>query len=133
MLTRGLANRPDSPALNLAWGERLHARGDLDGAIRHLRKSIELRPNEAPAYISLAAVRFQKNELAEAEDLLRESLEYEPGNPVVLTAMARLSIRLLDRTEADEWMERVREQPRILAEHVEMLEEQYEEAFGIRP
>lgn len=133
MLTRGLANRPDSPALNLAWGEQLQKRGELDGAIRRLRRSIALRPNEAQAYIILAGVYFQKNAFREAEDLLLESLEYEPGNPVVLTTMARLSIHLLDRTEADQWIARVREQPRILPEHVKLLEAAYEEAFGRQP
>lgn len=133
MLTRGLANRPDSPALNLAWGEQLQKRGDLNGAIRHLRKSIELRPNEAPAYIALAGVYFQKNDFGEAEALLRQSLEYEPGNPVVLATMARLSISQQDRAEADRWMERVRNQPRILNEHIKLLETHYEDVFDNRP
>ncbi len=126
----GLEHCPDSPGLRLMWGSMLRRAGRLDEAIRELNRSIELRPNEAPAYVELAHAQVSQGSIEAGLQSLRRSLEAEPENPAALTYLAFHAVAAGNRAEADEWMQRVARQPRIAAEPARRLAEAYRAKFG---
>ena len=77
-------SRLDSPGYDAYLrGQHALANGDAGGAEAHLRSSIELDPELAPAYVTLArSLAFQRvqgqQELFEAQDLVAHALELEP-------------------------------------------------------
>jgi len=74
-----VADSPDSAAaLNLlAWFEGRCGR-DLDDALAHARKGVELEPQNTAILDTLAEVHFQRGEIDPALELVRKCLKLEP-------------------------------------------------------
>ena len=51
---------------------------DLDGAVKHFRRSIAFRPNFADTYLALSKVLARQNRFAEAVAVLRQGLQAAP-------------------------------------------------------
>ena len=68
----------------------LQADNDPDGAIKHLRKSITVRPKNAEAYLALGKLLVEQNRLAEAVAALREGTEAVPDDLRLVNELARL-------------------------------------------
>lgn len=129
-LTMGLAHSPNSPGLQLAWGRRLVEMGDNQRAKEAFRKSIQFRPNEAAAYLDLASILFGEGEIDRGRDLLHEALEVEPGHPVALATLAYMAIKLREKERSIHWIQRMRNQPRLLDEHWTRIKTAYQDTFS---
>lgn len=129
-LAEGIGHCPDSPSLRLMRGSMLRRAGRFDEAMRELNISIELRPNEAPAYVELAHAQIAQGDVGAGLASLRRSLEAEPENPAALIFLAFHAISTGNRAEADGWMERVARQPRVAAEPAMRLTQAYRAKFG---
>jgi tetratricopeptide (TPR) repeat protein len=129
-LVAGLRHCPDSPGLRLMWGSTLRRQGRAEEAVRELERSIELRPDEAAAYVELGHVYVGIGEEARGLALLSRALEVEPGNPAAITFLTFHAISVSDQTEADRGMENVARQPRIGTETRGYLEQAYQQTFG---
>jgi len=68
----------------------LESDDDLDGAIKHFRKSITFRPSNADAYLALSKVLVKQNRFVEAVTALRQGVEAVPDDPRVRNELARL-------------------------------------------
>ena len=68
----------------------LQADDDLDGAIKHFRKSITFRPNTPEAYLALDKVLVEQNRFTEAIAALRQGTEAVPDDLRVRNELARL-------------------------------------------
>ena len=133
ILAVGLANNPNSPALHLLYGEQLYKEKRFREAISALKRSIELRPQEPEAYIMLARVYFDQNEILQARDIVLDSLDAEAANPMGLSMMVLLSISLYDEASATRWLHEVEQQPRISASDRNELISYFEDAFSKKP
>ncbi len=110
---QGLEKCPNSPAYRIQYAERLMKEQNYREAITQLNRSIELLPNEAPAYIVLSKAHFALNEMDAGLQALQTALEVENGNPVAMTTITLYSILSENREQADYWIERVKLHPRI--------------------
>jgi tetratricopeptide (TPR) repeat protein len=70
--------QPKNPYLHFLRGEALRARGDLDGAILCLKKSLALDPKDAKAHINLGVALFETQDLDGAIAYYRKALELNP-------------------------------------------------------
>lgn len=129
-LAEGLVHCPDSPGLQLMDAQRLKRKGDIDGAIVAYNNSIRLRPNEAAAFIELASLHFQRDEIDEGIALLEGALRAEPDQPVALTTLAFAAIMSGDQAQARKWINRAANQPRVDSDDRQRLEAAFQETFG---
>lgn len=133
ILLTGLAHCPNSPGLRLSYARRLAQGGQLPSAMQEYRTSIQLRPEEAEAYVELAGLLFRQERIPEGVDLLLEAQRVEPDHPAVLGVLVRATIMLGDEPAARRWFERVRHQPRIAAATRTELQAHFTERFGHAP
>jgi serine/threonine-protein kinase len=63
---------------------------DFDSALEHCDNAIELNPYFPPAYLTLAFVQEQRNELDESEAALERAVHLAPRSPRSIGALARL-------------------------------------------
>lgn len=126
----GLRHCPDSPSLRLMWGSLLRLAGRLDEALVELHRSIELRPNEAAAYVEAAHVHVARGELERGVEYLNRAVQAEPDNPGALIFLAFHAISTGNKPEADRWMYRVSQQPRVEPEPAARLIAAYRAKFG---
>jgi tetratricopeptide (TPR) repeat protein len=68
----------------------LQGDNDLDGAIKHFRKSITFRPNSAETYLSLGKVLAEQSRFAEAIVALRQGADAVPDDLRIRDQLARL-------------------------------------------
>jgi len=129
-LLTGLKHCPDSPTLRMMWGGALREAGRLEASIEQLQMAVQLRPNEAEAYIELCQTYVAKGEVQTGLAQLRRALQVEPDNPAAITFLAFHAISTKNKSEADRWMELVHRQPRVGAEPSEYLAHAYRQAFG---
>jgi len=82
---------PDSPALHnsLAW-LLCRCRRNLDQAIAHAQKGIELAPKNTAIIDTLAEAYFQKGDREEAIDVIKRCIELEPASARHKAALKRL-------------------------------------------
>jgi tetratricopeptide (TPR) repeat protein len=64
---------------NLAW-LCAGCRRNLDEALEHARKAVELSPDHAAPLDTLAEVHFQRGEQARAVELMKKCIDLEPGS-----------------------------------------------------
>jgi tetratricopeptide (TPR) repeat protein len=120
--SRALASRPFDPAALHALGLAHLRAGRPEEASRHLLMARSLDPESDPVRLALAralsataAERFARGEVKEARDLLRKSLDAEPGNPEVSRLLASSLAVLGDLAEAERECEALlRRDPRDL-------------------
>ncbi|HWB98567.1 MAG TPA: tetratricopeptide repeat protein [Bryobacteraceae bacterium] len=54
-------------------------RRDVDGAVEHLRKAVELAPEYTSAWNNLGTIAYQTRQYAQAKEYFRKALDAEPG------------------------------------------------------
>jgi len=63
------------------------ARRDVDGAVEHLERAVEISPQFAEAWNTLGTIAYQRHDLRRAETCFRRSLD---GNPGLYEALVNL-------------------------------------------
>lgn len=132
-IEEGLRRCPDSPGLHLMQAARLKKAGRLEEAIAEFRRSIELRPTEADAYIQLGVTLMGANRTEEGLAVLESALVAEPQHPFVLYTLALHAMQTRDEASARRWMEQARRQPRVKAEDLQHLVREFTAIFGKPP
>ncbi len=114
-----LTKHPEDPLLNYAYGSVLYTEGvDLDGAEKHLRKSIELQPNQIGAYYYLGMTVFKKGEQDQAAAIFRELLDRQPDHLASLEQLGTILVKQRKYEEAQQALEKVlRLDPESLTGH----------------
>lgn len=125
----GLRHCPESPGLHLMRARHLRRAGQIGPALESYRRSIQLRANEADAYVERATLLFQAGRASEAVRDLEQALNVEPDHPVALTVLALSAISANDEAAARRWLSRVREQPRIPSTQAQQLYATFREQF----
>jgi tetratricopeptide (TPR) repeat protein len=74
---------------NLAW-LLVRCGRDIDRAVKHARKAVELLPKHAGHMDTLAETLFQKGETAEAVKLMQECVQLEPDNRYMRLQLERM-------------------------------------------
>jgi tetratricopeptide (TPR) repeat protein len=67
LLRSVLEHEPNHTTANIAYGDVLLKRGDLDGARRHFETAIQSDPRSGPAHYKLSTVLFRLNFAQQAE------------------------------------------------------------------
>ena len=78
--TATLARNPDCFLAHNNFGNDFLQKGQVDDAIAHFRKAVEIRPDFALAHYNLGNALLQKGQVAEAVLHFQKSLEIHPGN-----------------------------------------------------
>jgi tetratricopeptide (TPR) repeat protein len=128
-LAEGLRHCPDSPGLHLMHARQLRRNGRTEAALGAYQRSIQLRSNEADAYVEAATLLFQVERANEALRYLQQALVVEPDHPTALTVLALAAISAGDEPVARQWLVRVREQPRVAPAQAQQLYAAYREQF----
>lgn len=77
--TRALQLTPDNPMAHLNLGSQADREGDSRQAERHFEKAVELWPYHAASLHRLAIIRLERDQLAEAKQLINRALKSEPA------------------------------------------------------
>lgn len=132
-LSEALAANPDSPVLLLERGRRLKAQGRTEAAIADFRRVTRLRRDEALAFIELASLLFNQDQVDEGIATLEQGLAAEPGHPIALSILMFASVHAGRREDADRWWREIQFQPRVSATERARLQQAYQEKFGVPP
>ncbi len=85
---------------------------DIEGAVSHLKRAVELAPRFAAAWNQLGTIAYQLGQREEAEKYFREALRVEPGAYTPLVNLGGVLVNLGRYQEALELnLRAVREQP----------------------
>lgn len=133
VLLAGLAACPQSAALHYAYGHRLSERGRPGPAIVELQAAKRLRPSEANAYVDLALVYFRLERIDDGIAEMRAALAIQPGHPLALQVLARHAINRGDESAARQWIQQLREQPRVSDADLSAITGEYRQHFGRQP
>lgn len=126
----GLKNCPNSPAFKIEYARRLMKERRYEKAISELETSIQLRPNEALAYIELARCHFALDQVEKGIEAMKDALNQEYGNTVAMTTLCFHAIVKGNQLEALEWLKKIRVHPRVKTETLAQLEKKYALTFG---
>ena len=118
---------------NLMRARRLRDAGRTGEAIVEFETSIRYRPNEADAYVELGGYLISLGRQAEAIRLFQTALEVEPGNTMAMGLLTLNAIATGNEAEANEWMTKVRNQPRMPRNQLSQLQAAYSQQFGKSP
>jgi Flp pilus assembly protein TadD len=132
-LRAGLAACPQSGALHHALGRRLAATGRYDQAIVEFQLAKKLRPSEVHPYIELAQVYFRLQRIEEGVAEMRNGLAVQPGHPLALQVLTRDAIVRGDEPAARQWLQELRNQPRVAAGDLDIILREYAQRFGRAP
>lgn len=132
-LEQGFQNCPDSPALLIEMADYMGREGRFSDAVDLLQKSINLRPHEAQAYLNLARLYLQSNQVALGVAAMEDALKVEPAHPMALTTLAINAIDTQDQLEADRLLKRIYDQPKIDAQTIGKITSRYQTQFGKAP
>ncbi|HWP59946.1 MAG TPA: tetratricopeptide repeat protein [Candidatus Acidoferrales bacterium] len=66
------------PVAYLNLGVIHYLEGNIDKAIQHYQKAIELRPQYAEAYFNLGSAHYKRKELKKAEEAYLKAIELQP-------------------------------------------------------
>lgn len=128
-LVRGYENCPNSPAILIEMANSFYAQKKYQRAISFFRKSIRFRPNEALAYIGLARIYFVTGEVDKGIRSMEDALNAEPGYPLALTTLAKYAIETGNKSKAEEYLAKIRLQPKVNAEDAAKLAASFQETF----
>jgi predicted Zn-dependent protease with MMP-like domain len=93
---KGARAFPDDPDLRIRLGDALLDNGGVREAAAAYRETVALSPEWAEAWVALADVQVEMNELVAAEETARRALELDPAAPAahhVLAAIFELTGR----------------------------------------
>ncbi|MCX8003481.1 MAG: tetratricopeptide repeat protein [Burkholderiaceae bacterium] len=107
VLTAALARYPDEPGLLYDTAMAAEKMNRLDLVETHLRRLIELKPDDAHAYNALGYTFADRNQrLPEARALIEKALSLAPNDAYILDSMGWVYFRLGDLPRAREYLER---------------------------
>ncbi len=132
-LLTGLAACPLSAALHYAYGHRLGESDRPGPAIAELQTAKKLRPSEANAYVDLALVYFRLNRIEDGVAEMRAALTVQPGHPLAMQVLARHAINSGDEPAARQWIQQLRQQPRVSEADLGTIIGEYQQHFGRQP
>ena len=99
----------------------LAQRGDLDGAVRVFKRSIELNPRVSSTWFNLGIVYDKKEEWALAFESVRHAVELDPFNTKARNFLAYLNLRNGDVDAAiNQWLMVLQIDPELFAAHVDI-------------
>ena len=75
------------------------ARRDVDGAVEHLERAVEISPDFAEAWNTLGTIAYQRHAVARAETCFRRALD---GNPGLFEALVNLGGALVSENKPTE-------------------------------
>ena len=93
----------DTFALHLRAGQLFRAKDDIDNAVRHFRRAIELFPyytGEGNAYDALAEIFEKKGDYKQAAEAMAAHVKYDQNSLPTLKALASLRAKMGDRAGA---------------------------------
>ena len=93
----------DTFALRLRAGHLFRADDDIENAVSHFKRAIELYPyytGEGNPYEALADIFEKKNDYKQAAEALASMIKYDENNLKVLKSLATLHLKLGDRAGA---------------------------------
>jgi tetratricopeptide (TPR) repeat protein len=86
---------------SLAW-MMVNCNRDLDEALAHAKKAVELAPKSAGYIDTLAEIHFRKKDRAKALELMKQCAALEPGNPYYRKQLERFEKKPFDSPLPDE-------------------------------
>jgi hypothetical protein len=95
-----LAKEPDSALAHFILGNALAGKSDMEGAMTHFRRAIELRPEYPEALYNLGILEARKGRVMEAEQLYRASLKFRPEFSPPRMALIEILVKSGRRDEA---------------------------------
>jgi tetratricopeptide (TPR) repeat protein len=95
-----LRHRPGSARYHylMATAARAEDRGDLDRALEHYRRSLELDPRQVKCLVEFGLLAVRLGETEEGLRRLREAVEQEPGNADAVAKLAK-ALRLAGKSD----------------------------------
>jgi len=93
----------DTFALHLRAGQLFRAKDDIDNAVMHFRRAIELFPyytGEGNAYDALAEIFEKKGDYKQAAEAIAAHVKYDQNSLPTLKALASLRAKIGDRAGA---------------------------------
>ncbi|MGJ5816229.1 tetratricopeptide repeat protein [Paludibaculum fermentans] len=91
---------PDSARAEYVAADRRLGQRDVDGAIAHLKRAVEIAPQFASAWNHLGTIAYQTRRYDEAEGYFRKSLEADPQAYEPLVNLGGVLVTLGRMTEA---------------------------------
>lgn len=133
LLVRALQSCPDSPSLNIRMGSQLLDQDRPGQAIELFKKAIELLPHEAGGYLQLARAYLKIGKEEQAILEMENALKAEPSNPLALMTLSRNSISKGDEANAESYLSRCVNSPRISERELLPLINAFRSTFGRKP
>ncbi len=130
VLAQGYKNCPDSPGILLELADIRSEAKQWDEAIPLYQRSIQLRPNEAGAYLGLGRAYSSLNRPQDSIREIEKALQYEPAHPFALSSVAFWAIVTNDRPKAERFLKRIDAQPRVPSADRQQLHQKFQEQFG---
>lgn len=107
LLTQALVKNPDNPALLYDTAMSAEKTNRVTEMEKHLRRLIELKPDNAHAYNALGYTFADRNtRLPEALQLIEKAHSLTPDDPYILDSLGWVHYRLGDLKRAREYLER---------------------------
>jgi len=91
---------PDQARREYEEAEKKLAKRDVEGAVAHLERAVELAPRFAPAWNNLGTIAYQSRAFPRAETCFRKSLEADPDFYQPLVNLGGVLINLAKFDEA---------------------------------
>ncbi len=101
VLAQAIAKSPDDTDLLYDQAMVAEKLGSLAEMERLLRRVIQLKPDNHPAYNALGYSLADRNvRLTEARDLIKKALEFAPADPFILDSLGWVEFRIGNKAEA---------------------------------
>ena len=113
-----LACTPDNVVTENNLGNAFLDKGDLDDAIVHLQKALQIMPNHAEAHYNLANALFRKGNISEAIVQYEEALQAKPNDE---RTHYNLGVALLQQGNVDEAINQLQAALQITPDDVVVL------------
>ena len=116
---RGLVLNPDFAGFHLTFAKLLRERRDLETALLHVDRAIELSPSSGYSHEQRGRLLFGLERYEAAKAAFETALRFEPGKRTTLFYLALAEVELSNHDTAIEWFQRVTEiEPRFALGHV---------------
>ena len=90
---QALACTEDNYLAHCNLAKALSKKGDIDGAIEHFKKALEIDPTFEIARVDLAMVMVEKGDVSDGMAALQRALEKQPDDPGLLTNLGNACLR----------------------------------------
>ena len=111
---RGLVLNPDFAPFHLTIANLLREGRDLETALHHVERAIELSPNSGYAHEQRGRLLFGLNQFDAARAAFETALQLEPGKRTTFFYLGLAEVELVNYAGAVEWFQRVAEiEPRF--------------------